>query len=80
VLTYGVLCCGVRQAIHPDGTCVLTSSRAGKLSLWDISGLDTSAAEAAVQGSAAAEVRREAWLTAEHPDSAVDCIRFLTGG
>jgi hypothetical protein len=74
-----VLCCGVPQAIHPDGRCVLTSSRAGKLTLWDISGLDTSAA-AAVHGNTPAKVHREAWLTAEHSESAVDCIRFFTGG
>lgn len=82
-LACGLLCCAVLcfvlQAIHPEGSCVLTSSRAGKLSLWDISGLDTSAAAAVAAGSAGAEVCREAWLAADHPDSAVDCIRFLTG-
>lgn len=79
-------------ALHPEGSCVLTSSRTGKLTLWDLSGLDVSpAAAAAAAGSAsaaaaaaaaagAAGVSKDSWLAPERPESsAVDCIRFLTG-
>lgn len=66
---------------------MLTSSRAGKLTQWDITGIDVSpaaSAAAAAPAPAAAvihgDVSKEAWLASEHPDSAVDCVRFLTGG
>lgn len=80
------------QALHPQGSCVLTSSRTGKLTLWDLSGLDVSAAAAAgaAAGSASATaaaaasgvaaVSKDSWMPPERPESsAVDCIRFLTG-
>jgi hypothetical protein len=74
------------QAMHPSGGCVLTSSRAGKLTQWDIASLDVrpaapaAAATTAAATAIAATVSRAAWLAADHPDGAVDCVRFLTGG
>jgi hypothetical protein len=60
---------------------VLTSSRTGKLTLWDLSGLNVSpAAAAAAAPTGGAGVSKDSWLAPERPESsAVDCIRFLTG-
>eukprot|EP00878_Enallax_costatus_P018005 GHUV01018931.1.p1 GENE.GHUV01018931.1~~GHUV01018931.1.p1 ORF type:complete len:475 (+),score=169.25 GHUV01018931.1:778-2202(+) len=75
--------------LHPQGHCIITSNRSGKLSRWNIQQLlpAPEAAQQACQGTATAaaagaqaDVVKEPLLLSGGPGgSVVDCMRFLSG-
>lgn len=78
------------QALHPSGSYVVSSSRSGKLSTWQLQGVVAAADAAAAAppgGSDAALATLDAAAAAvvKHPllgveqGGVVDCIRFLAG-
>lgn len=71
------------QDLHPQGTCVVSSSSRGqKLSTWDLSQLPLAAADAAAAAAgvaSSATVVRNSLLLDGGQDCTADCLRFVTG-
>jgi hypothetical protein len=72
------------QALHPQGSCIVTSSRAKAVSCWDLTALQLARAAtptpaAARPAGGAGDVTRTQLQLEAVSGSVVVCVRFLTG-